>query len=98
VKYKEVLEEVLLNLRCIDMTENEQVESYVDDSIRIIKEALAGHEKTAKEVQVQLSQIRTKELAEELKKREGVKTTIAEPYKDIEVKVNGPAIVLVLID
>lgn len=50
MKYKETLEEVLLNLRCIDVTENEQVESYVNDSIRIIKKAL---EETAPEVPVQ---------------------------------------------
>jgi hypothetical protein len=39
-KYKKALEEVLMNLRCIDTTGNVQVESYVDDSIRIIKEVL----------------------------------------------------------
>lgn len=39
-KYKKALEEVLMNLRCIDTTSNKQVESYVDDSIRIIKEVL----------------------------------------------------------
>lgn len=40
MNYKEALEEVLMNLRCIDITGNHQVESYVDDSIRIIKEVL----------------------------------------------------------
>ena len=40
----------------------------------------------------------TKELVEELKQREGVKTTIAEPYADFNVKGNGPAIVLTVID
>lgn len=40
----------------------------------------------------------TKELVEELKKRTGVKTIIAEPHKDIEISVNGPAIVLVIDD
>ena len=40
----------------------------------------------------------TRDLVEELKTREGVEVTIAEPYKDVEVKVNGPAIVLVVID
>ena len=38
--YKKALEEVLVNLRCIDTTGNAQVETYVDDSIRIIKEVL----------------------------------------------------------
>lgn len=40
----------------------------------------------------------TCQLVEELKTREGVETTIAEPYQDVTVKVNGPAIVLVVID
>lgn len=45
-----------------------------------------------------LSKFTTKELVEELSKREGVEKTIAEPYKDVEVKVNGPAIILAVID
>jgi hypothetical protein len=40
----------------------------------------------------------TKALVEELKKREGVETQIAEPYQDLSVSVNGPAIVLTIID
>lgn len=39
-KYKKALKEVISNLRCIDTTRNVQVESYIDDSIRIIKEVL----------------------------------------------------------
>ena len=42
--------------------------------------------------------IRYSKLVEELEKRAGVETTIAEPYQDVQVKVNGPAIVLVVID
>jgi len=45
-----------------------------------------------------LSQISTKDLIEELKIRDGVKTVIAEPYKDIKLKVNGPAIVFKVVD
>jgi cyanate lyase len=45
-----------------------------------------------------LPQASTKELVNELMKREGVETKIAEPYKDEEIKVNGPAIVLTVID
>lgn len=45
-----------------------------------------------------LSQVETAELVEELSQREGVERTIAEPYQDVQVKVNGPAIVLVVID
>jgi hypothetical protein len=39
-EYKKVLKEVLMNLRCIDTTENKQVESYIDESIKIIKNVL----------------------------------------------------------
>ena len=45
-----------------------------------------------------LSKIPTCVLVEELKMREGVETTIAEPYEDVTVSVNGPAIVFVVID
>lgn len=37
-------------------------------------------------------------LVEELRKREGVETTIAEPYEDVRIHVNGPAIVLKVTD
>lgn len=40
----------------------------------------------------------TCELVVELRRREGVETHVAEPYKDLEVKVNGPAVVLVVTD
>ncbi|WP_271814224.1 hypothetical protein [Clostridium beijerinckii] len=39
-KYKKALEEVLMNLRCIDTTKNKQVESYIDESIKIITNTL----------------------------------------------------------
>ncbi len=45
-----------------------------------------------------LAQIPTYKLVEELKRREGVDVKIAEPYEDIAVSVNGPAVVLVIID
>lgn len=41
---------------------------------------------------------KTCELVEELKTREGVETHVAEPYEDVNVQVNGPAIVFVIID
>ena len=46
----------------------------------------------------QLSEFKTCELVEELRKREGVETHIAEPYQDVAISVNGPAVVLVVID
>lgn len=45
-----------------------------------------------------ISAVPTAELVAELSHREGVEKTIAEPYQDVQVKVNGPAIVLVVTD
>ncbi|MCI9273753.1 MAG: BC1881 family protein [Clostridiales bacterium] len=45
-----------------------------------------------------LNNIPTKSLVEELQKREGVEATIAKPYQDKTVSVNGPSIVLVVLD
>ena len=45
-----------------------------------------------------LSQASTCDLVRELQTRSGVETTIAEPYQDVTIPVNGPAIVLVVID
>ena len=45
-----------------------------------------------------LSDVRTRELVEELKTREGVETKYAEPYQDTEVSVNGPAVILIVTD
>lgn len=42
--------------------------------------------------------VSTRDLVEELRQRKGVEVTIAEPYQDVAVKVNGPAIVLVVND
>lgn len=40
----------------------------------------------------------TADLITELSKREGVETTVVEPYQDAAVSVNGPALVLVVTD
>ncbi|MBV4447484.1 BC1881 family protein [Clostridium tyrobutyricum] len=45
-----------------------------------------------------LNDISTKRLVEELKSREGVENTIVEPYEEKIIKANGPAIVFVVID
>lgn len=47
---------------------------------------------------MELKENSTRELVEELKKREGVEAHLAEPYRDLTVNVNGPAVVLVVID
>ena len=45
-----------------------------------------------------LKDVSTRDLVEELKTREGVETTVAEPHQDALVSVTGPAIVLVVTD
>lgn len=46
----------------------------------------------------ELKDVATKDLVDELKKREGVETAIAEPYQDKAIEVTGPAIILVVMD
>lgn len=45
-----------------------------------------------------LNRANTSELVKELKKRKGVQTEYAEPNTDKEIKVNGPAEILIVID
>ena len=45
-----------------------------------------------------LSEVKTCDLVAELRQRAGVETHTAEPYQDVTVSVNGPAVVLVVID
>lgn len=45
-----------------------------------------------------LSNVSTVELVRELSAREGVEPHVVEPYADFEIAVNGPAVVLVVID
>lgn len=45
-----------------------------------------------------LKEVPTNVLVEELRKRNGVETTDIEPYDDKVFEINGPAIVLVVID
>lgn len=45
-----------------------------------------------------LSEYRTSQLVRELEKRLGVEMVTAAPYQDVEIKVNGPAIVLIVTD
>ena len=47
---------------------------------------------------MELKNAKTYELVEELKKREGVEAKIAEPHKDMAVSVNGPAVILIVVD
>ena len=45
-----------------------------------------------------LSDYTTAQLVEELAERSGVDRTMAEPYQDVKIEINGPAIVLVVTD
>lgn len=40
----------------------------------------------------------TMALIEELKKRPGVEIKYAEPYQDVQIQVNGPAVILTVTD
>ncbi len=57
-----------------------------------------GGEGVEKIIRKTIDEYTTYELIEELYRREGVEKHIAEPYKDVNVEVNGPAIILIVID
>lgn len=65
-----------------------EIEKYLKEQEKRVEERKAN----------QLSSYKTCELVEELKTREGVETHWAEPYEDKNIQVNGPALVLVVID
>lgn len=46
----------------------------------------------------ELNKLTTKELVEELRRREGVKAIIVDPHTEKEIIVEGPAIILEIID
>lgn len=45
-----------------------------------------------------LHNIATCDLVQELEKRQGVQKTTAEPYQNISLNIDGPAVVLVITD
>lgn len=45
-----------------------------------------------------LKNITTKELVEALKNREGVEMEVVDPYQDEVIEVNGPCLVIKIID
>lgn len=45
-----------------------------------------------------LSNVKTCELVEELEQREGVSMAYAEPHQDKKIAVSGPAYILIVID
>ncbi len=46
----------------------------------------------------ELNKIKTRELVEELRVREGVETIQAEPYLQTDIPVEGPAVILIVTD
>ena len=51
-----------------------------------------------KEKENELKKFKTYELVEELNKREGEEKIYIEPYQEIKIKVEGPMIILKVID
>lgn len=66
-----------------------------EDTLEALDMAVSALRPVSREL---LSEFKTCDLVDELKKREGVETHIAEPYQDTAISVNGPAVVLVVID
>lgn len=50
------------------------------------------------ELKKELKDFETYELVEELRNREGVESHRADPYEEKEYSVNGPALVLIIVD
>jgi len=47
---------------------------------------------------LELKKIKTCDLVKELQDREGVEMKRAEPYQDMNISVNGPAVILIVTD
>ena len=47
---------------------------------------------------MEIKNFKTYELVEELKKREGVETIVINPYEKEKIKIEGPIILLKIID
>ena len=47
---------------------------------------------------MELNEVKTCELMEELREREGVEIIQAEPYQQMDISVEGPAVILIVTD
>ena len=47
---------------------------------------------------MKLEKIKTCDLVKALQEREGVEMKRAEPYQDMKISVNGPAVILIVTD
>lgn len=46
----------------------------------------------------ELKRYTTKELVEEMKRRDGVLAEYAEPHQDKKISISGPAVILIIVD
>lgn len=92
----------LKTLILLERSERKQQQSETDRTALAdaLKEILLEQAKAASKSKgsAAMNDITTKELVDELSQREGIEKIIAEPYQDMEVKINGPTIVLVVRD
>ena len=85
------LEKVLNDMDIMHQDESSSVD---------IEQLVSGFEEAYEDIAEtgSLGDYATRELVEELKQREGVKTVTAEAYQAVTVTENGPAIILVVAD
>lgn len=79
--------------KCARKADRYQFEAYI--CLLKVLDILADQGKVS---EMELGLVSTSALAEELGKRQGVEMKIAEPYQDMQITVNGPAIVLTVVD
>lgn len=78
------------------VTENENIDSVANTTLENQRKILSL-ENEIKQLK-QNKRFSTKQLVEELKKREGIDTIIVEPYEKKNISVDGSAIVLIVTD
>ena len=79
--------------KCVRKADQYQFEAHI--CLLKVLDILADQGKVR---EMELGLVSTRELVEALSKRQGVEMKIAEPYQDIQIMVNGPAIVLTVVD
>lgn len=79
---------------------SEMTEDHIKACMRIVGEDDGWYGRFARELNTrnEMSKYKTCELITELKRRDGVNTHFVEPYENFNVSVNGPAVILVVVD
>lgn len=93
--YQAMFDEVIRLRKTVSRRERSEIRNFITEAYRLFAEK--SSRKEGKEME-NLSNVKTCELVEELKQREGVETILAEPYESQKVLVEGPAVVLVVTD